>query len=172
MRILGRSEAVVRSALLWLYRTEMIVSCTTLSLVAIALFADVVAREAFGQGIFGAQKFAVYNNAIAGLLGFAVVVHSGGHLRISVLDQLFPAEWQGAIDRLGDVVSCGICVVLGFFAMAYVQSSMRLGETDLLFYAKLWPFQLVLPYIFVASALRYCAFAVFPQLRPTSSELH
>ena len=68
--------------------------------------------------------------------------------------------------RSGDLVSFAVCLVLGVYAAAYVRSSMRLGETDLLFYAKLWPFQLVLPYIFFASAVRYLAFARFPALRP------
>jgi hypothetical protein len=48
---------------------------------------------------------------------------------------------------------------------------MRFGETDMLFYAKIWPFQLVLPYIFLASAVRYLAFALFPGLRPGDSEV-
>lgn len=156
----------MRLALRRLYLSEVVVTCTALLMVAIALFADVVARELLGFGLFGAQKFAVYNNAIAGLLGFAIVVHSGGHLRISIVDQVFPDAWQGMITRLGDMVSCAICTVLGIYAIAYVGSSMRLGETDLLFYAKLWPFQLVLPYIFLASAVRYLSFAIFPGLRP------
>lgn len=159
----------VGRALRWLFLSEVVVTCTALVMVAVALFADVLSRELFGAGIFGAQKFAVYNNAIAGLLGFAVVVHSGGHLRISLVDRAFPETWQGTMIRLGDAVSCVICIVLGVYALAYVRSSMRLGETDLLFYAKLWPFQLVLPYIFLASAVRYLSFSVFPGLRPNET---
>lgn len=154
----------------WLFRAEVLVTCTALLLVAIALFADVVAREAFGRGIFGAQKFAVYNNAIAGLLGFAAVVHIGGHLRITMVDQLFPSAWHAVMARLGDLVSCGICILLGIYAAKYVLSTMRLGETDLLFFAKLWPMQLVLPYIFFSSAIRYLSFAAFPALRPVEAE--
>jgi TRAP-type C4-dicarboxylate transport system permease small subunit len=172
-RVLSASglEAFLRAGLRWLYYSEVCVTCAALLMVAISLFADVVAREVFGFGLFGAQKFAVYNNAIAGLLGFAVVVHTGGHLRISLVDRLFPAKWHGGMTRSGDLVSCVICLVLGAYAAAYVRSSMRLGETDLLFYAKLWPFQLVLPYIFFASAARYLAFATFPNLRPAEVEV-
>jgi TRAP-type C4-dicarboxylate transport system permease small subunit len=156
--------------LTWLFRAEVFVTCAALLLVASALFADVLAREVFGRGIFGAQKFAVYCNAIAGLLGFAAVVHAGGHLRVSVVDQLFPNAWHAHIARLGDLVSCGLCVVLAIYATKYVLSTMRLGETDLLFFAKLWPMQLVLPYIFFSSAIRYLSFAVFPELRPAENE--
>lgn len=166
----SKAESRLRTGLRWLYYSEVCVTCAALLMVATSLFADVVAREVFGFGLFGAQKFAVYNNAIAGLLGFAVVVHTGGHLRISLVDRLFPAKWHGEMTRSGDLVSCVICLILGAYAAAYVRSSMRLGETDLLFYAKLWPFQLVLPYIFFASAARYLAFATFPNLRPAEVE--
>ena len=49
---------------------------------------------------------------------------------------------------------------------------MRLGETDQLFFAKLWPIQLVLPYIFFSSAIRYLSFAAYPALRPVEDETH
>lgn len=165
----SRWEASLRAALTWLFRVEVVVTCSGLLVVATALFLDVLAREVFGQGIFGAQKVAVYSDAIAGLLGFAVVVHAGGHLRISAVDQLFPGPWHAYIARLGDFISCGLCVFLGIFAARYVLSTMRLGEKDLLFYAKLWPMQVVLPYIFFSSAIRYLSFAAFPALRPDGS---
>jgi TRAP-type C4-dicarboxylate transport system permease small subunit len=154
-----------------LFRAELAVTCTALLLVAGALFADVLARELFGQGIFGAQKFAVYCNAIAGLLGFAVVAHVGG-LRVSFVDQLYPQAWDARMARLGDLVSAAVCIVLGVAAARYVASTMRLGEVDLLFFAKIWPMQLVLPYIFFSSAIRYLSFAAFPALRPGEAESH
>ena len=162
----SRREASLRTALTWLFRVEVVITCTGLLVVATALFLDVLSRELFGQGIWGAQKVAVYNNAIAGLLGFAIVVQAGGHLRISAVDGLLPNRWHAHIARIGDFVSCCLCVFLGIFATRYVLSTMRLGEKDLLFYAKLWPMQMVLPYIFLSSAVRYLSFAVFPALRP------
>ncbi len=165
----SRWKASLRSALAWLFRVEVVLSCGGLLLVATALISDVLARELFGQGIFGAQKVAVYADAIAGLLGFAVVVHAGGHLRISAVDQLFPKRWHAHIARLGDFISCGLCVLLGIYAARYVLSTMRLGEKDLLFYAKLWPMQMVIPYIFFSASIRYLSFAAVPTLRPAES---
>jgi hypothetical protein len=59
---------------------------------------------------------------------------------------------------------------LGIYAARYVLSTMRLGETDQLFFTKLWPMQLVLPYIFFSSAMRYLSFAAYPALRPAEAE--
>lgn len=163
-------QGIIKRALAALYKIEIVIACTAFVLVATALFADVVGREVLGNGIFGAQKFAVFCTAIAGLLGFAIVVHSGGHLRVSVVDRMFPESWYPAMMRLGDVVSGLICVFLGVYAVEFVAKSAQLGESDMVFRIKLWPIQLVLPYLFLASALRYFCFAGFPALRPEEKE--
>ena len=77
-------EGVARRVLDRVYNVEIFIACLAFVLVAVALISDVLARELLGNGLFGAQKFAVFCTAVAGLLGFAVVVHSGGHLRVQV----------------------------------------------------------------------------------------
>ena len=163
-------QTLVKNLLGALFRIEIVVSCTAFVLVAVALFADVVGREALGNGIFGAQKFAVFCTAIAGLLGFTIVVHSGGHLRVSAVDRLFPEAWHFPMMRIGDLVSCAICVFLGAYAVDFVAKSAQLGESDMVFRIKMWPIQLVLPYLFLASALRYLCYAAFPALRPEEKD--
>lgn len=164
-------ENSVRRILFWLFRAEVLVACGALVLVVLALLADVFARDVLGSGLFGVQRFAVYSNAIAGLLGFAIVVHTGGHLKVSVLEWVFPPSWQPAIARLGDVTSAALCLILGYLAVAYVMSSYSLGETDPVFGGPIWRLQLVIPYLFLASALRYACYAVFPRLRPEEKGL-
>ena len=45
--------------LTWLRRVEVVVCVTAFAAAALALIADVLARELLGNGIFGAQRFAV-----------------------------------------------------------------------------------------------------------------
>ena len=45
-------------------------------------------------------------------------------------------------------------------------SSMQLGERGMAIPIKVWPIQMVLPWMFVSSALRHLAFAAWPALRP------
>jgi C4-dicarboxylate transporter DctQ subunit len=163
-------QSFVHRGLTWLFRVEVVVACTAFVLVAVALFADVMGRELFGNGIFGAQRFAVYCTAIAGLLGFTIVVHSGGHLRVGAVDRMFPAAWHPLMTRAGDVISAVICLGLGVYAFEFVQNSYKLGETGMAIQIKLWPIQSVIPYIFFASALRYLVFAAFPAIRPEEKE--
>ena len=156
--------------LLWI---ELAVCAITLVAGSGALVADVIAREFFGNGIFGAQRFAVWATAIAGLIGFAVVTAERGHLRPQFMDKWLPASWDPHMERVSDVVSALICIVLGVYAIEFVKSSYALGERGMAIPIKLWPIQIILPWMFLSSALRHLAFAAYPALRPEpKGEMH
>lgn len=156
----------VRRAMRWLFWVEASVAVAAFLVVAVALMADVIGREFFGDGIFGAQRVAVWATAIAGLGGFALVTAEGGHLRPQFADSWLPKEWDPYLARLGDVVSAAICLFLAWFAWDFVMENRRLGERGMAVPILVWPIQLILPWMFFSSALRYLAFAVFPPLRP------
>lgn len=156
--------------LLWI---EIAVCAITLTLGAGALVADVIAREFFGNGIFGAQRFAVWATAIAGLIGFALVTAERGHLRPQFTDKWLPAAWDPHMERISDVVSAVICLALGWYAIEFVKSSYALGERGMAIPIKLWPIQLILPWMFFSSAIRHLIFAASPALRPEpKGEMH
>ena len=77
-----------------------------------------------------------------------------------------PRALDPHMDRIGDVLSMLICVALGWYAVGFVQSSAALGERGMAIPIKVWPIQLVLPWMFFSSALRHAAFAIWPALRP------
>ena len=155
---------------LWLL--EATVCVLAFSITAIALMADVLGREFFGNGIFGAQRLAVWTTAIAGLVGFALVTAEAGHLRPRFLDGVVPKSAGPAFDRFGDLLSAVICIVLGWYAVQFVQSSAALGERGMAIPIKVWPIQLILPWMFLSSALRHLCFAAWPELRPAPKQEH
>jgi C4-dicarboxylate transporter, DctQ subunit len=159
-------ERLLKLGLGWLVRCEIFLAVAALLSVAIALVADVLGREVLGSGLFGSQRYAVFNNAVASLMGFAIVVHLGGHLRVSVIDNLFPVAWRVSMGRVADLVSACICGFFLYHAIDFVQKTATGGDVDPVLGIKVWIVQLVLPYIFVASALRYLSFAWYPALRP------
>lgn len=149
-----------------LWTVEAMICVIAFCATALALMADVLAREFFGNGIFGAQRFAVWGNAISGLLGFALVTAERGHLRPQFADGLMPKSLEPYADRIGEVLSAVICLGLTWFAVQFVLSSARLGERGMAIPILVWPIQLVLPWMFFSSALRHLAYANWPQLRP------
>jgi TRAP-type C4-dicarboxylate transport system permease small subunit len=156
----------MRALLKGLWYIEATICVVAFSLTASALMADVLAREFFGNGIFGAQRFAVWTTAIAGLLGFALVTAERGHLRPTFTDRLVPRALEPFMDRLGELVSAAICAFLGWYAIGFVQSSMQLGERGMAIPIKVWPIQTVLIWMFFSSAFRHATFAIWPALRP------
>ncbi len=156
----------IRKFLRVLWTVEATVCVLAFCGTALALMADVLARELFGNAIFGAQRFAVWSNAIAGLLGFALVTAERGHLRPQFADGLCPKVLEPNIERIGEVISAVICLVIAWYAVQFVQSSARLGERGMAIPILVWPIQTVIPWMFFSSALPHVAYAVWPQLRP------
>jgi hypothetical protein len=77
------------------------------------------------------------------------------------------------MERVSDAVSALICIGLGLYAIEFVKSSYALGERGMAIPIKLWPIQIILPWMFLSSALRHLAFAAYPALRPEpKGEMH
>ncbi len=154
------------SVLKYWFRIEAGLAIVCLFSVACLLFADVLAREFFGNGIFAAQKLSVYATAIGGVLGYTLVLHSGGHLRPTAIDKLTPAGWDSALNRIADLISSAICAFLGVISAQFVHSTYELGEVGMVLLNPLWPIQLIIPYTFFSASLRYFIYAVRQDLRP------
>jgi len=155
---------------LWLL--EATICVLAFSITAVALMADVLGREFFGNGIFGAQRLAVWSTAVAGLLGFALVTAETGHLRPRFADGWLPKAAEPYIDRLADIISAVICIGLGWYAVDFVRNSAALGERGMAISIVVWPIQTVLPWMFLSSALRHVCFAVWPALKPVPKQEH
>lgn len=155
-----------------LWYLEATVCVLAFSTAAIALMADVLGRELFGHGVFGAQRLAVWTTAIAGLVGFAMVTAEGGHLRPRFTDALLPKAAEPVMGRVADAVSASICIFLGWFSIEFVRSSFALGERGTAIAIPVWPIQMVLPWMFLSSALRYLCFVFWPELKPEPKAEH
>lgn len=162
-------KRVIRVATLWIMRAERIICCAGLALAAAALCADVFSREILGQGIYGVQKFAVYCCAVAGALGLSVVVHSGGHLRVTAIDALIPQRFLGIVACIGDVISALACLFLAYYAQQFVYNTFRFQEMDTILQIPIWWVQIVLPVAFALAALKYLLHAIDPASKPEES---
>lgn len=160
---------------------EAAIAVIAFTLVALALIVDVAGRELFTLfsglgmrefarnwlgGTFGAQRFAVHATQVAGMLGFCIVVSTGGHLRPTIVDKLFPDRFDGLVNRISDLLSAAICFAFAWICWNFVQSTRQNAEISMVFQVRIWPFQLILPYIFLSGGLRYLIFALLPAHRP------
>lgn len=141
-----------------------------MSAIVIALSADLAGREFLGRGVFAAQRFAVYCMIVCAMLGFALAVSWGAHMRIGGLDRLFPQASHEPLARVGDAVSCGACLFLAFWSARFVAVSFQQQAVGMSLPIVLWPIQSVLVWSFGSSALRHALFAAYPHLRPIDEQ--
>ena len=153
-----------------LQRAETALAVVAMLLVVAALVSDLAGRELLGQGIFGAQRFAVHATFVGGMLGFVVATGRGAHLRITATDHLVPLALAPLVERIGHVVSALILVALAWYAARFVAETWRIGERSVTLGIPIWPMQLALPYAFLSAALRYACYAVLPALKPAAPE--
>jgi C4-dicarboxylate transporter DctQ subunit len=156
----------MRPILHWIERSELLVACACLLMAAVGLCADVISRELLGNGLYGVQKFAVYCCAVSGALGISVVVHKGGHLRISGIDALYAEANLKRVSRLGDAVSGGICLMFAWFSGRFVLDTYNFNEMDTILNVPIWRIQIALPIAFSLAGLKYLAHALAPSLKP------
>jgi TRAP-type C4-dicarboxylate transport system permease small subunit len=138
---------------------------------ALLLLADVIGRELFDQGIFGAQRAAVYCTIVAGNFGLALAAAAGAHIRPRIADKWTPAAWSASLDRLADLITGTVFVAVAFFATKLVQESFGFETVSPVIDWKIWPVQAVIPLGYLMAALHYFIFAAYPALRPQQAQV-
>jgi TRAP-type C4-dicarboxylate transport system permease small subunit len=133
---------------------------------AVILLADVVGRELFGEGIFGAQRVAVFFTIIAGNFGLALAAAAGSHIRPRVADHWLPERYGPAMDRFADILTGVVLLAVAYFALQLVQQSFDFETVSPTIDWPIWPVQAVIPFGYGVAALHYFIFAIFPPLRP------
>jgi len=150
----------------WLYKTEAMVATFAYGVLAVTVLADVAFREIFSIPVLGTQRFAVYMSIIAGFLGIALAAGAGSHMRPRVADKLLPSAWNTSINRVSSLVTSIIFLVAGYYAVLFWHIGYEMGDTAPILDWPLWPVQIIIPYAFFSTALRYLLFALVPNLNP------
>jgi len=149
---------------------EKAIVVLTFSAVLASLSMDIIGREVFAQGVFGASKFAVYALILCAMAGFGLATASGAHLRPRFLDFVTQGRAEVPARRAGRVASAAILLFLAWGAVDMVSFSRMIGDRDLTLGWPVWPVQMILPVAFALSALRHLIYAVFPALSPVEEE--
>ncbi|WP_417518436.1 TRAP transporter small permease [Minwuia sp.] len=150
----------------WLLRAESLVAALAYLIVASLLLGEIIAREIFSTTIWGSQRMAVFAAIYAGFLGLCLATAANSHLRPQFADGWWPARWARELDRIGDVISAILFIILGIVGLDFVSQTYATGDTASVIRWKLWPFQAVIVYSFFSSAVRHIIFAARPDLKP------
>lgn len=168
---------------------ESAVAAIAYVIVSTLLIGDVIGREVFSRGtwgadaiswmigqefhtkgIFGGSKAAVFAAIVAGFIGLALASAANAHLRPAFMDGLFRGRASDTVNRVSDVFACLVCCAMAYFAVRLVIQSFDYEEKAAVLYWQLWPIQMVIPYAFFSAAIRYAIFAAWPRLKPHPNE--
>jgi TRAP-type C4-dicarboxylate transport system permease small subunit len=133
------------------------------------IFGDVVMREITGSGLHWARQAGVYANLFVVMFGIGVASAAGAHLRPRFADGWLPARFEPLLIRLQDGFMACFCACFAIIAGLVVIDSYELAERSVVLRILIWPFQAVVPLVFIIASIRHALFAAMPSLRPPES---
>jgi TRAP-type C4-dicarboxylate transport system permease small subunit len=155
-----RSWRAVHRALRALEEALILVGSVVMT---VALLAEWVARQGWGQTLLGSNQIALYGAVALTLAGLARASADDAHLRPAWLQSWWP--WP-VPQRLCDGIAAALYGALCWFAGVYVLESMAFDQRVPVLYWPLWTVQWLLPLALGGSALHYLAFCCQPELKP------
>ncbi len=151
-------------------QVERAVTFTCFLVLIAVVFADVVSRQIGGTGLHWARQVGVYANLMVILFGIGLASAAGTHLRPRFADHWLPARWSGVLARMQDGVMALFCLVFAVVAAGVVYEGFVLGERSAVLGIVIWPLQFVLPLVFAVATFRHGTYAMYPALRPVSTD--
>ncbi len=118
-------------ALKWLERNfEELICCTCLVIIAVAVFAQVVARYLFEIALHWTEETASMAMVWAVYTGASLCVRERFHIRIMVAVQALPTRLGLAVILVADALWAGFCVFMLRVSWDYLYIFWRFPETS------------------------------------------
>lgn len=160
----------IKRILGWVETVEIAVLVFSFAAMTALLLADVIGRELFRQGLFGATYYALYFLILSAMLSFDVAVARDAHLRPTAFDGLVPESWDPAMRRIGHLISAAIAIFVIWGVWIFIAETRFFNEHNPTIRLPLWPMQVPLLLGFGMSFLRHLAYAAFPDIAPRKPE--
>lgn len=117
------------AAVRWLDRHfEEMVCCTCLALIAIAVFAQVVARYVFQVALHWTEETAAICMVWAVYMGASLCVRERFHIRILVVVQALPKGFGQSVTIVADLVWAAFCLFMMLVSWRYLTVLWRFPE--------------------------------------------
>ena len=120
---------------------------------------EVVSRYVFGSPTIWAFEIGFMLTGAHFLLGMALTLRAGEHIRIDVFSGKFSAKTRAVIDLIGYAVVLPLTIWLSIYLFRYFFGAFNSGERTgaSAFNAQVWPFRLIFFIAFVLLALQVFA---------------
>ncbi|WP_349376232.1 TRAP transporter small permease subunit [Pseudophaeobacter sp.] len=173
----------VRNLLNAWHQVEVWVAVLAFSAIALLLIYDVVLREAIipmlglvgidGRSLvlYGSQKIAVYLLILGAFAGIGIATWTGAQLVPKVGERIVPRAWDASANCVADLFTFAFLSAVTLIATMYVYDTFLSGQRGSSGVSiEVWKVQIALPLGFASAAVRYLAFAIWPDVRPEDGE--
>ncbi len=144
---LARMVAIIT----WAENTLLI---AMLALMVLLAAAQILFRNFFDMSIFGADQLLRLLVLWVAFLGAVAASRDGKHIHIDAIARWLPPRIKAGVAALTDAFTLGVCLVLAWQALRFMQSARASGE--MAFGAlPVWVAAFILPLAFTMIALRY-----------------
>ena len=127
MKFLGNILFAINCFTLWVGR---LIAWLCLLLVGLTI-SVVLLRYLFGMGSIAVQESISYVHSIIFMLGLAVALQRGGHVRVDIFYRNYSAKWKAWVDLLGGVFFLlPFCGLIFLTSWDYVLASWAIKETS------------------------------------------
>jgi C4-dicarboxylate transporter, DctQ subunit len=136
-------------------KLEKAVAVTIITAIVLIVFAGTVARYAFHEPLFGADRLATYLMVWLGFIGFQIATSKLRHIEIEFLKARVKPELRWLMSSITCFLAAGFLVAVFVLSWEYMLLSRDMGDEDIVLAIPLWWIILIIPVSFIISAIRY-----------------
>lgn len=138
-----------------LEKIEKSVSCICVIVMAVLVFANVIARYVFNSSLAFSDEMSTYLFVLMSFMGSAIAARRGAHLGLSILTDKVSPKTRMYIQIFTYTISGLFCLLIVIFGVQMVLSQYQLGQQTA---AMQWPEWIYGSFVPVGAAFAMIAF--------------
>ena len=119
-----------------LQRIEKAVSCSCVAVMAVLVFANVIARKVFNHSLAVSDGMSTYLFVLMSFMGAAIAARRGAHLGLSIVTDRLSGKAKKGVGFLMYLISAFFCLLILVFGVQMVMSQYNFGQETA---AMQWP---------------------------------
>ena len=119
-----------------LQKIEKFVSCACVAVMAVLVFANVIARKVFNHSLAFSDEMSTYLFVLMSFMGTAIAARRGAHLGLSIVTDRLSPDARRALNIIMYAVSALFCLLIIVFGVQMVVSQYNFGQETA---AMQWP---------------------------------
>lgn len=138
-----------------LEKIEKFVSCVCVSVMAVLVFANVIARYVFNNSLAFSDEMSTYLFVLMSFMGTAIAARRNAHLGLSILTDRLSPQARTVVNMVSYGIAALFCLLIVIFGIQMVLSQYRLGQETA---AMQWPEWIYGSFVPIGAAFSMVAF--------------